>query len=153
MVQWYTLDGDPDLQKNRQGLLDQYEKTKHKSVVDVNLYAIVDTDEDKNPPATTYNVGANPIPSPTPNPTALINNKPLHVDMVEETSVLEAEVNISAEDLSGIQIDEDAMVVDLLCSLDDDDDDDDDDEDDDDDDDDNYNDDGMLEEGLEILEL
>jgi hypothetical protein len=120
IVQWYNSNGDPTLPKNRQGFLDQYEKTKHLNVVDVNLDAIIDTSEDKNHPAATDNVDASPIPSPTPNQTALINNEPLPVEMVEETSLLEAEAEAeaeaSAEDLNDIQINDDAMAINLLFS-------------------------------------
>jgi hypothetical protein len=83
------------------------------------------------------------IPSPTPNLTELINNEPLHVEMVGQTNALEAaianEERTSAEDMIAVQIDDDAMVIELLCSLDDDDDD--------------ENGDYVAEEGFEILEL
>jgi hypothetical protein len=84
------------------------------------------------------NFDANRIPSQTTNPTAFIDNDSLPVDMVEEASLLEVEANPSAEYLNGIQIDDDTMVIDLLCSLDDDDDD---------------SNDDMSEEGFEIIDL
>jgi hypothetical protein len=41
MVQWYKLDGDAALAKNRAGLVEQYEKTKHILVEDVSLATVV----------------------------------------------------------------------------------------------------------------
>jgi hypothetical protein len=61
MVQWYKIYVDPALPNNRQGLLDQFEKTKHCSVIDVNPDVIDNTNEDKS-----NNIKVNPIPSPTP---------------------------------------------------------------------------------------
>jgi hypothetical protein len=88
----------------------------------------------------TDNLDTNSIPSPTPNPTSLLNNEPIPVEMMGQTNVLEAaienEETTSAEDMLVVQIDDDAMVIILLCLLDDGDD---------------KNDDYMAEEGLEIL--
>jgi hypothetical protein len=61
----YKIDGDRDLPKNRQGLLEQYEKTKNRDAVDVDLDAIVEEAEAEttNATASTSNVSTNLNPA------------------------------------------------------------------------------------------
>jgi hypothetical protein len=70
VVQWYKIDEYPAMPKNIQGLIDQYQKTKHRNILGINLDTIIENEKYKRPDVTTDNIDTNPIPIPTPNPIA-----------------------------------------------------------------------------------
>jgi hypothetical protein len=116
MVQWYTVDGDPALPKNRARQVEQYLKTNNRNVDDVLLdtteLVLLDTAEPEQPELELELEAAIDLGTTS-------NNEHVNVELEEATGDLKT--NFEQVQVNGI-MDDDAIVIDLSCSLDSDDD-------------------------------